>query len=126
MHNYHVRYCSLLLRQNRKHFLCRFGRKKAFLSMIWLFVLTVIALGFVKSVYLFLVLRLVLTTATVGFFASACVLCRCSFPYLGLPIPFSRYLIFIVGRICDIFQPYRALPDRSMKIFTWGFLSMLN
>ena len=36
------------------------------------------------------------------------------------------HLDHIVGRICDIFQPYRALPDRSMKICTWGFLSMLN
>ena len=35
-------------------------------------------------------------------------------------------VFFVVGWICNIFQPYRALPDRSMKICTWGFLSTLN
>ena len=29
----------------------------------------------------------------------------------------------LVGRICNIFQPYRALTDRSMKICTWGFFN---
>ncbi|KAK3774183.1 hypothetical protein RRG08_056389 [Elysia crispata] len=52
----------------------RFGRKKAFLFLTWVHFVAAFAAAFVPSVFVFLALRMVLTSSCVGFFASACVM----------------------------------------------------
>ncbi|RUS90445.1 hypothetical protein EGW08_001786 [Elysia chlorotica] len=52
----------------------RFGRKKAFLFLYWVNLVASFAAVFVPSLVVFLVLRLVIASSCIGFFASACVM----------------------------------------------------
>ncbi|GFO12340.1 organic cation transporter protein [Plakobranchus ocellatus] len=53
----------------------RFGRKKTFLFFFWLHLSITVAMAFVRSVPLFLVLRLITASSSVAFFMTACILC---------------------------------------------------